>query len=110
MKFSSAIALAACVTSSYAFSTHRTTSLVHTRLSLNSLPMQKLTMSSDVSKSTTSLQMATAAASGKEEKKSLIDVVWNENTKLSIYLAVWYIGNIACKKICSNFKPFNFVI
>eukprot|EP01038_Epipyxis_sp_PR26KG_P007972 gene7972-10812_t len=27
-------------------------------------------------------------------KKSLLSYVWNENTKLSIYLAVWYLGNI----------------
>jgi len=29
-----------------------------------------------------------------ETKKSFIDLIWNENTKLSIYLAVWYLGNI----------------
>jgi len=27
-------------------------------------------------------------------KKSFIDSIWNENTKLSAYLAIWYLGNI----------------
>jgi len=27
-------------------------------------------------------------------KKSFIDFIWNEQTKLGIYLAVWYLGNI----------------
>ena len=31
------------------------------------------------------------------EKKSLIDTVWNENTKIWVYLGVWYLGNIYCK-------------
>lgn len=31
------------------------------------------------------------------EKKSLIDMVWNENTKIWVYLGVWYLGNIYCK-------------
>ena len=29
-----------------------------------------------------------------ESKKSFVDMIWNENTKLTIYLAVWYLGNI----------------
>jgi hypothetical protein len=29
--------------------------------------------------------------------KSFIDLIWNDNTKLSVYLAVWYLGNIYCK-------------
>jgi len=29
------------------------------------------------------------------EKSSLLSKVWNENTKIGFYLAVWYIGNIA---------------
>ena len=28
------------------------------------------------------------------QSKSLIDRVWNEDTKLAFYLAVWYLGNI----------------
>lgn len=39
-----------------------------------------------------------------ETKKSFVDLIWNENTKLSIYLAVWYLGNIGYniynKKAC----------
>lgn len=30
-------------------------------------------------------------------KKSFLDLIWNENTKLTVYLAVWYLGNIYCK-------------
>lgn len=37
-------------------------------------------------------------------KKSLIDTIWNDNTKLATYLTVWYVGNIAYniynKKAC----------
>jgi hypothetical protein len=28
------------------------------------------------------------------KKKSVVDLIWNESTKLSFYLAVWYLGNI----------------
>ena len=39
------------------------------------------------------------------KKKSFIDSIWNENTKLTAYLAVWYLGNIAYniynKKACN---------
>lgn len=34
------------------------------------------------------------AATPPPAKKSLIDHIWNDGTKLSIYLAVWYLGNI----------------
>lgn len=27
-------------------------------------------------------------------KTSFIDSIWNENTKLTAYLAIWYLGNI----------------
>lgn len=30
---------------------------------------------------------------------SLLDSVWNENTKLVAYLGVWYMGNIYCKPL-----------
>jgi solute carrier family 35, member E1 len=29
-----------------------------------------------------------------EKKSSFIDLIWNDGTKLTIYLAVWYLGNI----------------
>jgi len=28
------------------------------------------------------------------EKKSLLETVWNDQTKLTIYLGIWYLGNI----------------
>ena len=34
------------------------------------------------------------AATPPPPSKSFVDVIWNENTKLSVYLAVWYLGNI----------------
>jgi solute carrier family 35 protein E1 len=38
-------------------------------------------------------------------KKSFIDSIWNEDTKLTAYLTVWYVGNIAYniynKKACN---------
>ena len=30
-------------------------------------------------------------------KKSFIDKIWNDQTQLMTYLAVWYMGNIYCK-------------
>lgn len=39
-------------------------------------------------------ESATIVAS--ETKTSLLDKVWNKNTKLTIYLAIWYLGNIYC--------------
>lgn len=35
-----------------------------------------------------------AAAPAVEEKKGFLSSIWNENTKLTAYLAVWYLGNI----------------
>jgi hypothetical protein len=40
---------------------------------------------------------AEVVATKVEPKKSFIDLIWNENTKLSFYLAVWYLGNVYCK-------------
>lgn len=31
------------------------------------------------------------------ESISFIDKVWNDDTKLATYLAVWYLGNIYCE-------------
>ena len=30
-------------------------------------------------------------------KTGFFDLIWNENTKLIVYLAIWYVGNIYCK-------------
>ena len=37
------------------------------------------------------------AANATEEKKGFLSTIWNDNTKLTVYLAVWYLGNIYCK-------------
>ena len=113
--FSIALVLIACVLNVSAFSTYRTpSSLVHNRIT--SAHIQKLATNVVINKDT-SLQMAAAEATKSEPKKSLIDTVWNEDTKLGIYLAVWYIGNIACKVLlifakynalkCLNYDNFN---
>ena len=34
------------------------------------------------------------AATPPPAKKSFMDSIWNDNTKLTVYLAVWYLGNI----------------
>lgn len=84
-----------------AFLTYRA-SLAHNRQSSSSI--QKLVTNLISKEYSMQLAAASTIEPTKEEKKSLIDTVWNENTKLSIYLAVWYIGNIAYniynKKAC----------
>eukprot|EP00981_Chlorochromonas_danica_P007506 scaffold1767_cov178-Ochromonas_danica.AAC.11 len=43
-------------------------------------------------------EMVAAASSSSSvstpEKKSFLSAIWNDNTKLVVYLAVWYLGNI----------------
>lgn len=41
-------------------------------------------------------QSESATIVAAETKTSLLDKVWNKNTKLTIYLAIWYLGNIYC--------------
>ena len=36
-------------------------------------------------------------AQSSTESSTLLDKIWNDNTKLLTYLAVWYLGNIYCK-------------
>jgi hypothetical protein len=40
---------------------------------------------------------AAAAKAPVAQPTSFISKIWNENTKLGFYLAVWYLGNIYCK-------------
>jgi len=35
-----------------------------------------------------------AVAAAPPTKKSLVDIFWNDSVKLTVYLAVWYLGNI----------------
>jgi hypothetical protein len=42
-------------------------------------------------------EVVASAATTAAPKKGLIDILWNDNTKLAVYLAVWYLGNIYCK-------------
>lgn len=43
--------------------------------------------------------VAVAVAATEEPKKSMMDSLWNDSTKLTAYLAVWYLGNIYCKAL-----------
>lgn len=45
------------------------------------------------------LKQTESASIVASEKKSIVDIVWNKDTKLAIYLAIWYLGNIYCKLI-----------
>ena len=47
----------------------------------------------------TTSEPAAEIVAAEAKKSSFIDLIWNENTKLTIYLAVWYLGNIYCKSI-----------
>lgn len=45
-----------------------------------------------------SADLVGAAAKAPQPKPTgLLSMIWNENTKLSFYLLVWYLGNIYCK-------------
>lgn len=43
------------------------------------------------------LRTAEVSIQAAESKKSPLDLIWNESTKLWIYLGVWYLGNIYCE-------------
>lgn len=71
--------------------------------------LNQVSSSAPVHSSPTFLKSADAEIVGASKapapvaKKGLLDAVWNENTKLTIYLAVWYLGNIYCKLFIQNF-------
>ena len=45
----------------------------------------------------TSESPADSVVAAEPAKASFLSTIWNENTKLLAYLAVWYLGNIYCK-------------
>ena len=73
------------------------------RLSTQSLQrttvMLQKPVNMQVSKSSVTALKQTESATivAAEQKTSFIDKVWNSQTKLTIYLAIWYLGNIYCK-------------
>jgi hypothetical protein len=38
-----------------------------------------------------------AAPAKAPEKTGLLAKVWNEQTQISIYITIWYLGNVYCK-------------
>jgi len=102
MRFVSVVLLATCAA---AFSLKGNTKLAtsgQVKLSRASLP-QTVVPSATVLKNAESSNVDVVAAAP-AKSTSFIDLIWNEQTKLSIYLAVWYVGNIAYniynKKAC----------
>lgn len=53
-------------------------------------------------------QSESATIVAAEAKTSLLDKVWNKNTKLTIYLSIWYLGNIYCTSLFYRRLPFLF--
>lgn len=51
---------------------------------------------------------AEVVAAETEKKGGLMSMIWNEGTKLTIYLAVWYLGNIYCKLFLDYLARFQF--
>jgi solute carrier family 35 protein E1 len=50
--------------------------------------------SSDLNENSNDAVVVAKAATPPPAKKSFVDLIWNDGTKLTIYLAVWYLGNI----------------
>jgi hypothetical protein len=42
-------------------------------------------------------EVVAAVPAAPVKKTSIVDMIWNDSTKLTIYLAIWYLGNIYCK-------------
>jgi len=53
-----------------------------------------LMSSEEASPAPAAVEVVAAAPAPPAPKKSFIDLIWNDGTKLTIYLAVWYLGNI----------------
>lgn len=51
-------------------------------------------MMNAVNENTNEAVIVAKAATPPPAQKSFIDLIWNDGTKLTIYLAVWYLGNI----------------
>lgn len=76
-----------------AFSLERTSSRATPLVRRSALP-QKSSSALRMSESENVNIVAKATTVETPKAKSLIDTIWNENTKLVAYLAVWYLGNI----------------
>lgn len=102
MKFANLILILASVLTVTAFSLERRAGHAQVtrisqvlRLKTNSFPARRTTTSLLEAERTSEGIANTVAAA--ETKPSLLASIWNENTKLSFYLLVWYMGNIYCK-------------
>jgi solute carrier family 35 protein E1 len=110
MKFANLILILASVLTVTAFSLERRAGHAQVtrigqvpRLKTNSFPARRTTTSLLEAERTSEGIANTVAAA--ETKPSLLASIWNENTKLSFYLLVWYMGNIyynVCNKKACN--------
>ncbi len=100
MKFT-VVAILACAMASSAFSLEKTSSRQMRTASRFPQALQRSTSSSfklssapaDIGEGGES-EIVAAAAKTAAAAPSLIDKLWNPNTQLAAYMAVWYLGNI----------------
>jgi len=92
----SALVLVACVAGVNAFvpTSQRVASL---QRSTNMLQQQRPATLNVAKSSLTALKQTESATIVAAEKTSFIDKIWNSQTKLTIYLGIWYLGNIYCE-------------
>jgi len=65
-----------------------------TQMSTSSIKSRKMMMTAVTNENSNDAVVVAKAATPPPAKKSFIDTIWNDNTKLTVYLAVWYLGNI----------------
>jgi len=65
-----------------------------TQMSTSSIKSRKMMMTAVANENSNDAVVVAKAATPPPAKKSFMDSIWNDNTKLTVYLAVWYLGNI----------------
>jgi len=65
-----------------------------TQISTSSIKSRKMMMTAVANENSNDAVVVAKAATPPPAKKSFVDLIWNDGTKLTIYLAVWYLGNI----------------
>lgn len=98
MKATNIIIVLASVLAATAFSLEKPRSVNRARLVSKNYIQKKAPM---MSESSTALFTAVAAANNnaasapaQEKNGGFLSAIWNENTKLAVYLIVWYLGNV----------------
>ena len=114
MKFT-VVAILACAMASSAFSLEKTSSRQMRSASRFPQAIQQRSSSFKLSSAPADIgegsegeivAAAKAAKAATAAPKTLLDKLWNPNTQLAAYMAVWYLGNIYYniynKKACAN--------